>query len=95
MLLLRPSRHVVYVLALAVTLLFTHLTFQAQPNSDATPSAAGSGAKPPQSRVKCAENGTYVNSKSQTIKRLENCSSHKAQPHSDGAYSFSQSKQTS
>jgi Protein of unknown function (DUF3761) len=48
-----------------------------------------------QSKPKCTDNGTYVNSKGQTVKRPENCS---AAPQgataqcADGTYSFSQSR---
>jgi uncharacterized protein DUF3761 len=47
-----------------------------------------------QSKPKCTDNGTYVNSKGQTVKRPENCS---AAPDGataqcrDGTYSFSRS----
>ena len=47
------------------------------------------------SQPKCAENGTYVNSKGETVKRPENCT---AAPQGataqcgDGTYSFSQSR---
>jgi hypothetical protein len=46
-------------------------------------------------KVSCTNNGTYVNSKGQTVKRPENCSGPpkgaKAQCR-DGSYSFSQSR---
>lgn len=48
-----------------------------------------------QSSAKCTDNGTYVNSHGQTVKRPENCS---AAPEGataqcrDGSYSFSQSR---
>ena len=47
------------------------------------------------SQPKCTDNGTYVNSKGETVKRPENCS---AAPRGataqcrDGSYSFSQSR---
>jgi hypothetical protein len=46
-------------------------------------------------KPKCADNGSYVNSKGETVKRPENCS---AAPQGataqcrDGSYSFSQSR---
>jgi hypothetical protein len=57
-------------------------------------SAQGSQKHPPQ-QPKCTDNGTYVNSKGQTVKRPENCS---AAPQGataqcrDGTYSFSRSR---
>jgi|SRR5277367_1021932 len=48
-----------------------------------------------QSKPKCTDNGTYTNSKGETVKRPENCS---AAPQgataqcADGTYSFSQSR---
>jgi hypothetical protein len=91
----RPSRHVFCVLVLAVILLSTHLTFHAQSTSQSSPSAATGAAQPPQGKVKCADNGTYVNSKGQTVKRPENCSNPPPGATAqcrDGTYSFSQSR---
>jgi hypothetical protein len=47
-----------------------------------------------QSKPKCTDNGTYVNSKGETVKRPENCSSAPQGATAqcrDGSYSFSQS----
>ncbi|HWW15732.1 MAG TPA: DUF3761 domain-containing protein [Candidatus Dormibacteraeota bacterium] len=73
------------------TVLLTSLSAQAPQRSPTQP--------PPQqqqkSQPKCADNGTYVNKKGETVKRPENCS---AAPQGataqcrDGSYSFSQSR---
>ena len=83
-------RRFVSVVALA-TVLLTSLSAQAPQPSPTQP--------PPQqqqkSQPKCADNGTYVNSKGEAVKRPENCS---AAPQGataqcrDGSYSFSQSR---
>ena len=47
------------------------------------------------SQPKCADNGTYVNSKGETVKRPENCSSAPQGATArcrDGSYSFSRSR---
>ena len=73
------------------TLLFTSLLAQ-------TPQASPTQPTPQQqqkSHAKCADNGNYVNSKGERVKRPENCS---AAPQGataqcrDGSYSFSQSR---
>ena len=75
-------RRIVSVLALAAILL------PALPAQD-------SQKQPKPQQPKCTNNGTYVNSKGQTVKRPENCS---AAPQGataqcrDGTYSFSQSR---
>jgi hypothetical protein len=48
-----------------------------------------------QSKPKCTDNGTYVNSKGETVKRPENCSGAPQGATAqcrDGSYSFSQSR---
>jgi hypothetical protein len=71
--------------------LFTSLQAQT-PQSSPTPPTAQQQQK---SQPKCTDNGTYVNSKGETVKRPENCS---AAPQGataqcrDGSYSFSQSR---
>jgi len=59
-----------------------------------TNSSAAGNTKPP-GKVNCTNNGTYGNSKGQTVRRPENCSrppkGATAQCH-DGSYSFSQSR---
>jgi hypothetical protein len=57
-------------------------------------SAQGSQKHPTQ-QPKCTDNGTYVNSKGQTVKRPENCSSPPTGATAqcrDGTYSFSHSR---
>jgi len=82
-------RRFISILALVTALL---ASFSAQ-----TPQPPPGQTAPQQqkSQPKCADNGTYVNSKGQTVKRPENCS---AAPQGataqcrDGSYSFSQSR---
>ncbi len=83
-------RRFVSVAGLAIAF-FTSLSAQAPKPSPTQP--------PPQqqqkSQPKCADNGTYVNRKGETVKRPENCS---AAPQGataqcrDGSYSFSKSR---
>src|SRR5437879_1944981 len=88
-------RHV-YILALLLMFVSQLLIAQTQfsPQST-TSSAATSSTKSKQSKPKCTDNGTYVNSKGQTVPRPENCS---AAPEGataqcrDGSYSFSRSR---
>src|SRR5271170_3636536 len=84
-----------YFLALALLVLFrAQAVPQSQPASQPSASTA-SDTKPNQSKPHCTNNGTYVNSKGQTVLRPENCS---AAPKGataqcrDGTYSFSQSR---
>src|ERR1700674_1211162 len=92
---MHPSRQLFNVLALSIILLSQQIGSQAQsPSQPGTNSSATSNAKPP-GRVNCTNNGTYVNSKGQTVQRPENCS---APPQGatarcrDGTYSFSRSR---
>ena len=66
-----------------------------QPAPQPTPTPQNPPAQQqPKPKPKCTDNGTYVNSKGETVKRPENCS---AAPQGataqcgDGTYSFSQS----
>jgi hypothetical protein len=88
------------LLFLAFVLFSQQSGSQAQPQSPSpSPSSAASTAtgsvKPDSSKANCANNGTYVNSKGQTVPRPENCS---VPPKGatalcrDGTYSFSQSR---
>lgn len=64
-----------------------------QQQNSASPSATTHRSHPPQ--PSCTDNGTYVNSKGQTVKRPENCSSARQGATAqcrDGTYSFSQSR---
>jgi hypothetical protein len=86
----RP-RQLACVVALAATLLCQLLASQTQPNPSP---ASASAAKPGQAKVNCTSNGTYVNSKGQTVQRPENCSGPPPGATAqcrDGTYSFSQS----
>lgn len=84
-------RRLVSVVVLA-TVLLTSLSAQAPQPSPPQPIPRQQQQK---SQAKCADNGTYVNSKGETVKRPENCS---AAPQGaaaqcrDGSYSFSQSR---
>ena len=78
------------ILALA-TILFASLSAQTPQPSPNQPTQQ----QTQKSQPKCTENGTYVNSKGETVKRPENCT---AAPQGataecrDGTYSFSQSR---
>ncbi len=84
-----------YVLAFSPLVSFQSQTIsQSQPTSQ--PSAAtSSDTKPKQGKPNCTNNGTYVNSRGQTVPRPENCS---AGPKGataqcrDGSCTFSQSR---
>jgi hypothetical protein len=92
---MRPSRSAICLVALALILFSQQIVSQTQaPTPSGTNSTAASSTKPP-AKANCANNGTYVNSKGQTVPRPENCS---APPPGataqcrDGSYSFSQSR---
>ena len=79
-----------FVSALALTALLIPIFAQ-------TPQQSSPNQTAPQqerAKTKCTNNGTYVNSKGETVKRPENCSAAPqgatAQCH-DGSYSFSRS----
>ena len=94
------SQQFVRAIVLTTLLLPSQTISQAQAPSTITsqPSAHTSGAnagKPETGKVTCTSNGTYVNSKGQTIKRPEMCSGPPRGATAecrDGAYSFSQSR---
>ena len=69
---------------------------QTQPSSQPSGSpTASSSDQHKQKQPTCTNNGTYVNSKGQTVKRPENCSSAPKGATAqcrDGTYSFSQSR---
>jgi hypothetical protein len=91
-----PLRWFLSVSILAAILFSQQLVSQSQSvsssNSDST---ATTKPKPDPGKASCTNNGTYVNSKGQTVNRPENCSNAPkgatAQCH-DGTYSFSQSR---
>jgi len=77
-------------IVMLAAVLFTSLRAQTpQPSPQPTPQ------QQQKSQPKCTDNGTYVNSKGETVKRPESCS---AAPQGasaqcrDGSYSFSQSR---
>jgi hypothetical protein len=78
------------ITALAVVLLTSLVAQTPQPSPTQQASQRQQKSQP-----KCADNGTYVNSKGETVKRPENCSmapqGATAQCR-DGTYSFSQSR---
>jgi Protein of unknown function (DUF3761) len=98
---MRSRRKLVVVVALLFALFPQRIISQNQEPSQSDASSASSSAKAQSSqdkdkdKVSCADNGTYVNSKGQTVKRPENCSGPPkgatAQCH-DGSYSFSRSR---
>jgi hypothetical protein len=81
-------RRFVSVLALASILLPAFAQTTQQPSQD-------QNQQQQQSKPKCTDNGTYVNSKGETVKRPENCSTAPQGATAqcgDGTYSFSQSR---
>src|SRR5579864_496361 len=91
MLRLRP-----YILLLTLLVLFSQqIISQSQPAPQPGNGSATSHPKPKRTQPNCTNNGTYVNSKGQTVPRPENCS---AAPQGataqcrDGSYSFSRSR---
>jgi hypothetical protein len=63
---------------------------QSQPNTNSA--AAAGNTKPNSGKVNCTNNGSYVNSKGQTVQRPENCSGPPKGATAqcrDGSYSFS------
>ena len=69
----RSHRFVVCILALTVAFFPHTAVTRSQP---ITPQQSDTTAKTKadQNKVKCADNGTYVNTKGQSVKRPENCS---------------------
>ncbi len=93
---MRSLRYTLCVLATALALLSQPFAFQVPSTSQSQPpSATNSDTKPNQPKPNCTSNGTYVNSKGQTVKRPENCSNPPQGATAqcrDGSYSFSQSR---
>src|SRR5450755_4749980 len=90
-------RRLIALLALSLSLsqqLLTQTPTQA-PGSGSSASQTSGTAHNESAKTKCADNGTYVNSKGQTVPRPENCS---APPKGataqcrDGTYSFSKGR---
>jgi len=91
----RPSRYAVSVLVIVLTFLSQPLVPQSQTNSQSGQKTTANGSKSKQTAANCTNNGTYMNSKGETVKRPENCS--KAPQGAtaqcrDGTYSFSRSR---
>jgi hypothetical protein len=93
---MRSLRHTLWILAGILVLLSQPFAFQAPSASQSqSPSATSSDTKPNPAKPNCTSNGSYANSKGQTVPRPENCS---APPKGataqcrDGTYSFSKSR---
>ena len=95
---MRPVRCVrlLCVLALTITLFPQRLVSQTQSSPQPTTNSTSANRnKPNPSKVDCSNNGTYTNSKGQTVPRPENCSGPPQGATAqcrDGSYSFSQSR---
>lgn len=92
---MRHTRRLLSASTLAFLLVVQSLALQAESAQQQTPSAgSASSQRTQQPNSNCTNSGTYTNSKGQTVKRPENCSSvpqgATAQCR-DGSYSFSQS----
>jgi Protein of unknown function (DUF3761) len=83
-------------LLFAFFLLSYHISSQAGiPSQSQTQQDATQRVEPRHAPVNCTNNGTYVNSKGETVKRPENCSSAPTGATArcrDGTYSFSQTR---
>src|SRR4029077_11547670 len=97
---MRSRRKLVVVVALLFALFPRPIISQNQAPSQSDASSASSSAKAQQNqkdkdKVSCADSGTYVNSKGQTVKRPENCSGPPKGATAqcrDESYSFSRSR---
>lgn len=90
----RPLRQTIYALALAVILFSQPIISQTQASSSAS-APTTTHAQPMHGKVNCTSNGTYVNSRGQTVPRPENCSGPPQGATAqcrDGSYSFSRSR---
>jgi hypothetical protein len=64
-----------YALAFfAVTLFLQQAVPQTQPSNQASTTTASADSKTKHEQVNCTNTGTYLNSKGQTVRRPENCS---------------------
>src|ERR1700751_2579651 len=96
--LMRPLSQLAYALALAAILLSQQIASQTQtqpPSQSTASTTAAKSTEPNTGKVDCTSNGTYVNSKGQTVQRPENCSGPPQGATAqcrDGSYSFSQSR---
>lgn len=86
----------IYVLLLSFSILFSQPAIpQTQGTSEPTRSTATPKPHSKENQANCANNGTYVNSEGQTVRRPENCASPPKGATAqcrDGTYSFSQNK---
>jgi hypothetical protein len=98
---MRSRRELLGVLALLLSLFPQPISCQNQAPSQADARSASSSGKAQPSqekdkdKVSCTNNGTYMNSKGQTIKRPENCSGPPKGATAqcrDESYSFSRSR---
>jgi len=94
---MRSARKFFYALALVAILFSQQIVSQTQPPAQSQPktNSAASNTKPNTGKVNCTNNGTYVNSKGQTVQRPENCSGPPKGATAqcrDGSYSFSTSR---
>jgi hypothetical protein len=98
---MRSRRTLLAVVALFFALFSQRVISQSQAPSQSDASSASSSAKAQPSqekdkdKVSCADTGTYVNSKGETVKRPENCSGPPKGATAqcrDGSYSFSRSR---
>jgi hypothetical protein len=95
-----PLSRAFYSIILATILLPQQVISQTQSPSPTPPQANANSSAPnttksESAKVNCTSNGTYVNSKGQTVKRPETCSGPPkgATAHCvDGTYSFSQTR---
>src|SRR6266705_3151515 len=91
-----PMKRPLSVVLLGFVLSLQLLVAQTQPVSQSqngTPSTSSHASQQPSTN--CKDNGTYVNSKGQTVKRPETCSSAPQGATAqcrDGTYSFSRSR---
>lgn len=94
----RPLRYFFYAVVLAAILLPQQVISQTQsssPSAQSTNTSTSGKVKQDPGNVNCTSNGTYVNSKGQTVKRPETCSGSPKGATAqcrDGSYSFSQSR---
>jgi Protein of unknown function (DUF3761) len=92
----RSPRQIVCLLALVLTLFSQLLISQTPSPADSNASSAAiRKTKTDQNKATCTPNGSYVNSKGETVPRPENCSGPPAGATAqcrDGSYSFSRSR---
>src|ERR1700758_1423754 len=90
---MKRALSVVFLTLVLVTQFLVAQTPPAPQSQSGSPSNTSHASQQP--KANCTDNGTYVNSKGQTVKRPENCS---AAPQGataqcrDGTYSFSRSR---